>query len=405
MSNILIFGSMNTVFTHSYSIAFKERGFNVSVIDVGEHSVNPSFLESRGINVLRWQGGVERSPWVKMKHVLKSSMKKLLVSLSLDRAKFVVTLLSKVDNTQSMISRVPPQVSQDLVDTSYDYVFYLWGTTVRKYKMSIDRHYLLFFKKPPPRSILCINTYPVRDGFSLETPPLMAEEDKTYFLSFDLLLFPTDVMLRLFVKMGCRPDKYLVFDDRLHPAYLFSGEKETRAVSSSKRAVFLGNTSFSERTIDNVFPQLIKIANAGIEVWIQRPVEVLTIHKNIKYFTPFTYEQFASGELAIFISEFDFVFMGYNKLRNARSRASLPTRFALAMTGLVPIFLEKNNYDGVLERFGWSNLIYCYESLDDLIDRAKSRTPASDNELSFNTYIQKYYEQFSKLERTMIEIL
>lgn len=402
MKRILIVASMNVVFTHSYAISFKERGFNVRVLDVGDSIINSHFLESRGVNVTRWRNSSFSIDKVSLSQRIKKIFKRIFVLLALDRSNTVLMLIDKFEKLLSKKSKLPEHISIELINEPNDYVFYIWSTTVRRYKILIDDFFSHEQINQSPRSILAINTYPVRDNYSFDCPPEMCDQDKKYFKGFDLLLFPSRVMVDLFERMGLACSKHLIHEDLLHPNYLVFSNNGACTNKKKKRILFLGNTNFSERTIDNVLPYLLKLAESGIEVCLQRSSNSSQLHENFNYFTPLSYEAFLEGELANFISGFDGVFMGYNDMRNARSRSSFPTRFALALIGLKPILLDGQDFDGLFEEFSGTNLLKKYSSIDDLILKIKSLS-SSPSEFSREKYSQRFHNHFDQLLISMGE--
>ncbi len=348
--SVLLVGSMNVVFLHSYAFEFARAGYEVSVLDIGHANIDSSFLGEHAIKVVKWHA-FSSGEALTTSQKIKNSLRRLLRKIGLERSPLLISAY------QALYERgrrdVPGHVKAMLEQMDPEFIFYFWSTTVRDKKCLLDALFAHTGSARRPKSVLGVNTYPVREDFSYADPPCMGAADRDYFAGFDIVLLANSCMQELFARMGYDKANTFVHDDRLSPRYFAKMRTELLIDGKNiRRLCFLGNTNFTERTIDDVRWQLNKLAESGFEVSIQEPKDPAGIDDRIKYFRSYSYAQMLSGEFAAFLSGFDAVFMGYNGLINARSTVSMPTRFALGLTGFLPILIGGNSFTGVRETFG-----------------------------------------------------
>lgn len=345
-NSFIIFGSLNVVFTHSYAYALREMGYNVTVIDIGETRIDYSALREAGICVYEWSFTSIHSNFLTG---IKSAIKKLLKSIKLDRSKLFNFLAGIYANGRAS-KDVPEHLKQILRNNLDSYFLFLWSTTAAAHKRKVDEFSQSHGETR--QSFLIVNTYPVRDHYSYDDAPEMSQADKEYFKSFKKILVPTREMSYLFSKIGYTFPNVEVHPDILHPKYVAKNFTTSRiskikAFEDGPSLTFLGNTNFSERSIDDVSSTLRFFSEHDFQVHFQKHQSANSIifpKASAILFEPFSYAQMANGLLSEYISRNDFVFVGYNKMDNARSYVSFPTRLALAVLGNRKILLEKNQF-------------------------------------------------------------
>lgn len=372
---VLIVGSMNVVFVHSYALKLIDAGHEVDIVDVGQYcEVESLELASRGVRVSRWSRWFKAAKPGGMKSRVRTFAKKTLKLLRLDRSKLFLVALSKVE------SGVKIEPSREFVGylkkVNPDRILYLWSTTVKSQKRVLD---LCFVENKRPNSYLIVNTYPVRSNASFDEVFLDMDEDRGYFSSFERVVLTSKKMESYFLKHHLiSAERICIFDDRLSHHYY--ARKPHLARSNGKRLVFLGNVKYSERTIDDVRSQLLQLMDYGFDVWVQEGGD--RFDSRLNEFKPFSYDKMIRGELGQFISGFDAVFMGYNSLDNARSNISFPTRFALGLLGRVPILIEKGVFLAIEELFCSGREIILYERLDEIPGLLTNYEPINSSDSS-----------------------
>lgn len=398
--SVLLVGSMNVVFLHSYALEFARAGYEVSVLDIGQTNVDSSFLGEYAIKVVKWHAFTSGETLTTSQKI-KNSVRRLLRKIGLERSPLLI------EAYQALFERgrgdVPRHLGAMLEQMAPEFIFYFWSTTVRDKKDVLDAFFSRSCSAGRPKSVLGVNTYPVREDFSYADPPCMSAADRDYFAGFDLVLLANSYMQDLFTRMGYDKANTYIHDDRLSPRYF--AKIRTQLLIDGKnirRLCFLGNTNFTERTIDDVRWQLNKLAECGFEVSIQQPRVTSGLDARITYFRPYSYSQMLSGEFAAFLSGFDAVFMGYNGLINARSTVSMPTRFALGTIGFLPILIESDSFSGVREIFGEMFPLVLFDDFHNI--------PTAINSFSFTgakdpygDYEKKFYCKFNQLLEKITE--
>ncbi|MUH96727.1 hypothetical protein GNP63_09200 [Aliivibrio fischeri] len=358
--SVLIVGSSNVLFTHSYIETCKDNYNNITYIDTGVNGFKKSnILNNCDVFVVN-KNGLKSKILTRIKKYIKLILKKI----KLDRSKIIINFLNLNKNNISVCR----EFENFVVNANPDHIIYLWSTTVRKEKLMIDD----CFNKAGlnPISILVVNTYPVNTNCTLSEVNRFKYQDEKYFNSFNKIICTSEIMKKYLIEqIDVKIDKCIVQCDMLHPSFI----KTTESVKNNnkeKKIVFLGNTDFSYRTIDDVKSLLLGIANNNIEVWIMESKDSLKInHKNIKLFKPFNYDEMTNGKLSEFVSRFDAAILAYNDLNNARSNISYPTRFAMATLGMIPIFLESSNYFAIEEYSFLRGFIINYDDHEELTSK------------------------------------
>ncbi|USD29090.1 hypothetical protein J8Z24_03060 [Pseudoalteromonas sp. SCSIO 43201] len=383
MSRYIVVGSSNVIFTHSYGIGLKEKGKLAGYIDIGQYNVEyPEYLKNTPI-VKVYNDNVNESTGVKNK--LIKCVKVFLKKTKLDRNAFVIKVMDRV-----VIHKINEKKIEE-INRFFDSgenrkILFLWSTTVKKEKKVID---VLVSNN---HSTLVVNTYPVRSNNKLHDFDSSYKKDSDFFNSFNRLLVPTELMKNFLVEKCNVKTSIVVVPDYLHPAmYCNNATLYKSKKSNVKKIVFLGNTNFSERTIDDVSLLITSLSKNNVKVYLQGNPEEST--ENLKYFTPFTYQEIMEGKLAQFMSDFDGVLVAYNNMNNARTNLSYPTRFALGLLACKPIYLEKGVFKGIEKHPS----VITYTSVQHLVESIEAT-----NKVVFSD-IEKTKSDYEKLIELLVD--
>ncbi|MGE6454276.1 hypothetical protein ACQKC5_18015 [Shewanella baltica] len=348
--NILIIGSLNTIFLHSYKCVFESFGHNVFI----GNTSSLKFVDNNGFNF-----------YSRKEPKSTDKLRRLATLLKFDNFNFFWKLVESKEYRARLDSDKIEEVTRFIIKSNIDLVFFFWGTTLKKelYCLNeIKQKNNLSYKM-----VLCINTYPVRyilpkkiDNSSIK----YLSRDLEYFNKFDTVMCPTKKMADLLRYDLEIKSKVFIKPDFLHTSFF------SRAIGDVKRirksVVFLGNVDFEKRNLDDVSQIILSIANMGIDVWVQAPCNLE--HKHVHTFSPFTYEEIANGELGIFIRQFTASIVIYNNYNNLRTSLGYPTRFALATLGGGYILLPNGTFDGIEENLDerQSKAIKLFRSIEHL---------------------------------------
>lgn len=315
---LAIFGSENTIFLHSY-IKSLSVFFDVMVFN--------SNRDSR--SNLQFYNYYEQRP-----NVRASKVRKFTKFLNLQKSATYQNFVERRDISSSLSEKERVNLEEGIANFDPDIIFFFWGTNFRR---EID-----FLKKkfPEKRFVLSVNSYPTRTLFNSVNPFL--KDDSAYFKKFDGLIFSSSAMKDYFVEndyIGARSD-FLVCPD-----FIFQ-EKYSSNVAPSfpipkerKNLIFLGNTQFSERSIDDISSLLSLLSKRGIGVYIQKSNNNTSTNPMINYFEPFSFDDILAGKLRCFINKFDGVLYSYNDSNALRCRISVTTRLLLAESSEVPVYV------------------------------------------------------------------
>lgn len=386
MSSFIVVGSSNVIFTHSYCLGLKERGLLSGYVDIGRENLeHPEYLTD--VPTIRLYNKDEQNS-ISLKNRFVKLLKILLKKTGLDRKKHIIKLLDIIV-INKITTKKADELNELFMQESDVKVLYLWSTTVKKEKEEIDR--LI----GPLNSTLIVNTYPVRSNSRIDQFDSSYLNDSPFFNSFERLFVPT-VLMRDFLRTNCNVNSDIfVSPDHLHPIMYKAVTEHIETIphksnaTEKQKLIFLGNTNFSERTIDDVSSLIQKIADNNIEVYLQG--EPANSTKFIKYFKPFTYQEIIEGKLASFMSKFDSALVAYNKMNNARTNISYPTRFALSLLSCKTIYMEKDVFKGIQD----NECVVLYDSWEHLIAMLSSKIDVLS--AKHGRYSAEYHDLIDKL--------
>ncbi|WP_324022709.1 hypothetical protein [Aeromonas caviae] len=407
--NICFVGSSNTIFTHSYLIFLKKIFNNVYFIDISkEQSQQVDFINSSDILRLYHQSNSSR--------VRLSYLKRLFKYFKLDRFSQFIFFLDLLDNFKKLNKSQSSSIEKFLSEKDIDVFVYFWGTTVKAEKKAIESTSLYRmeggnkFKNKKPQSILIVNTYPVRSNVGFYDSFTLSFIDKRFFKSFNSVSFPSEEMKSFFDRNKIPYNKYQIIPDFLSSSFssmhsleynidfnnLGGASIEALVARDVSCLVFLGNTNFKSRTIDDVYEQIFEIAEHGICVWLQESDDLSQImkdksHDNINTFKPFSYSQIVEGHLTKFLSHFDGVLMIYNDINNARTASGFPTRFALSLFANIPVFVNSDAFVFLKNKF--NGVVYEFNTPDDIECVISNNTRVG---VDFSVCLEEYSEQWKK---------
>ncbi|PTP73713.1 hypothetical protein [Vibrio splendidus] len=339
-------GSSGVIFTHSYGLGLKLKDSLGGYIDSGVgDTIYPSYLDD-----------VECIKLYSVKNnKIKRLIKKTFKFFGFDRISLVIKYLNDRDG------KISPETCEKIANfknrESCNNFLFVWSTTIKKEKKIIDKVY----SGVECKSVLVVNTYPVR-GNSLykDDDSKLFENDIDFFNGFDKIIVTSEIMKSYFISNGLAIESNLhVSPDFLPGSCYVKRNKLFDKIErlNKKKLIYLGNTNFSERSIDDTSLLLMELANRGFEIWIQKNDDKVR-HRNIHLFEPFTMEGILTGKLGDFVSDFDAALVVYNNVNNARTNMGFPTRYALALTGHVPILLKSRVFLALEEKFADMNILY-----------------------------------------------
>lgn len=329
-NKILIVGSYNTFYIRSYINFFVSLDiYEVAFLNINS-SVKVKNIEgvTKIVNLSNYQSNYNSRFFI----LLRQIFNKVGLSDSATLRKISI-LYKKIKNNKSALSYI-----DELQFFEPQLVFCFWGTTLSPY---IDN---LKIGLSNSKFLLSINTYPVSFKSSCK------KSDAIYFNKFNALIFPSSKMSEFFHQ------NYLFMDmdnTIVNPDFIEGGEKLPLKKSDNalKKVIFLGNVDFNTRKTDDIRKKIEVLLNSGMCVYVQEGPNI-TKHPNIFTFKPFTYEEISSGSLSRFINKnFDGVFYAYNSFGSLREQLSITTRFSLSEFSNVPVLIEKNKYEGILDEF------------------------------------------------------
>jgi hypothetical protein len=333
---IAIFGSANTIFIHSYIKLLEELGHDLLLLNnSNKHSTTSSinYLMPKKIKKTNGLGII----------------KKIFKLLHLDKQNIFIENIEKKDVYSSLKKEEKKLIEDSLSSFLPDVVVFFWGTTLRREAAFVDSLNI------PCRKILLLNTYPTRTKFNIWSDNKFLSEDREYFSIFDELILPSNNLKEVFqnssfLKKSCRVI--------VNPDFLYIDEDEDEVgtttdkiknIGHRKKLIFLGNTNFSERSIDDVSKLIKELAFEGVEIYLQKSndaVKYLKKTENVKFFEPFSFEAILRGKLLSYINNFDGVLYCYKDLSKVRYHGSITTRLLLAESAKVPVYIfgEKPHY-------------------------------------------------------------
>lgn len=319
---VLVVGSSGTFYVRSYISIFLEKCCEVAFLDVGSSDyVNDGLLWHR-----------KNSKY--SSHVIVKLIKYLLWM-------FGVRDLTLFRKARRIFSKKP--VSFPKKDSSFDVVFYFWGTTLTNVQKEVMLRY------PRARHILAVNTYPI--DFTEDYYP--TREELVYFSSFDVLLCPTKKMRMFLESVGVKNTRIEIFPDLISKKCNFDVKP---LASLPRKVVFLGNVDYTQRTTDDVRGIIANLESRyGLEIWSQGEGGL-----NLKQFSAFSFNDIYNGDLNRFLNaNFDAVLYIYNSHGSIRESVSLTTRFSLYEGCGLPLIISKSIYSGI-----WQDFSSSYDLID-----------------------------------------
>lgn len=326
--NVLILGSMNTVFLYSYANIFKKNKCNVFLANTS----NEFTANDNGIDLYEEENSFKKNKFREYANLFK-----------LDRINLFWNALEHIEYKKSLSLNTEEKLKRFILEKEIDIVFCFWGTTLKKESKSLVN--INESLKKRIKIILCVNTYPVRYELPKELSNKkikILKKDSIYFNRFDGIICSCEKMKDLFGNILKIKSKMYVSPDLLDDDFFY---KKNICEYNKKSLIFLGNVNFSKRSIDDISYEILKLADEGISIWLQEPCHLE--HENIHTFKPFNYKDISDGLLSEFIKRFSASLVIYNDLDNLRTSIGYPTRFALATLGQKTILIPSGVFDGI----------------------------------------------------------
>ncbi|SKA13838.1 Uncharacterised protein [Vibrio cincinnatiensis] len=382
---VAIIGSSKTIFYHSYGKLLEKAGHSVCKINSNPNvncdtSFNYFFNEENDV-VSTGYGKVE---------IVKRAVRWFLRKIGIESSSLVQNIVEKRSNDSILSKEQSDRLYMHLSDFNPDVILFFWGTTLKKEAKALNNF--------NSKKLLIVNTYPVRTKFDSAQSNPFRTVDKDYFSLFDGLVLTSKSMFDFFSESGFihQNQKVTINADFIEMEIV--EESKTGLTSKSNKVIFLGNTDFCQRTLDDVSEHILDLAKSGIEVHIQSGGSLIS-HENIKEFTPFNFQEILEGKLSAFINRFDGVIYAYNDPSKLRYNMSITTRLLLAESALVPVYIYGEMPDSIRD----NNLdlqAYSYSTIDDLrnlIDSKKSKMELGrqqERKIRFLNFIESVYESY-----------
>ncbi|WP_250221858.1 hypothetical protein [Escherichia coli] len=221
--------------------------------------------------------------------------------------------------------------------------------------------------KDKPKFILDVATYPIRDYATENTPGSFLFFDTKFFNEFDIVLSHSSYM-DSFLQTKLSVDSYRInrFVCSFPNSAYFKGVIES-SETTPKKIIFLGTLDKSS-SINDITNDIIKLADTGIDVYVQENKDYVNKNPRIKTFKPFSFEQIINGEFSNFCSTFDGALVVYGPMSPLREKLTYPTRYALALLQGIPIFIPKKRFKSLEEIAcgNKNNQIIYYSSIDEI---------------------------------------
>ena len=186
--NILIVGSMNTIFLHSYKEIFQEMGHNVFTGNCSK-TVAGDVNDNNNFNFYSNTDNDNGS----------SFFRRLAARFKLDDKNFFWKLVEEKEYKSRLSRDKVEQLSSFLLEKNIDLVFCFWGTTLKKEVFALKQ--IKIQQELSFKLVLSVNTYPVRYVLpkKLNKKSLkFLRRDLEYFNSFEQLICPTTKMAQVF---------------------------------------------------------------------------------------------------------------------------------------------------------------------------------------------------------------
>ena len=349
---ILVVGSLTTIFLENYIDVFNEFGYEIEVLNISSQT-SPKMLDG-GIRVVNLNK--KRSSKLSPKLILK----RVLKILGLDRNRILLKYYAEFEKINRFNREKELLIREQIDHFQPDIVFFFWGTTVFAEITIIKELY------PDLKLVLDINTYPTREVVELDKKADSFENDQVVFNKCDGIIYSSNAMKNYF-------EKHFIFKKKLKRVTFFDSfnskftpNKQLQKHDNPFQLIFLGNTDFANRSIDDVRVELLGILDAGFKITIQEPATGMPNHENLSIFKPFTFAQIKKGELANYITKFYGVLMLYNGKKDLRNWISVTTRFALSLNAGVPIVMKKNFFCAMEEITNENHGSILYSDIKDL---------------------------------------
>ncbi len=364
--NLLYLSHISTLRIESDVTMLEERGYKVTVLN--NHKLH---FQKRLKNFPNFTNIINlyepRFIWiVKLRLKITKLIKFLLTLTKLDTSRKVISFREKV--SLESISRVSNSTKKTITriikEKEIDVIYCSWSTTgfpeikvIQEANLGIP-------------IILSIQTYPFWQTAVVGGSFKENKEHKEIFENLDGRIHCSQVMFdymndhfnltkhgKDLIMMGyCKKRNF--YKKRLP----LLSEKE-----GESHIVFIGNTQFSQRTLDDVGRQLYCIAKKRIHIHFSYTHDRIKRNPYIHMFSPFSHRQLLNGELATHMTQFDACIVLYNIDKPyARFNNSLPERFLFALNGAVPIALPKGYFAACEEMINKYQIGFTYENLDDL---------------------------------------
>ncbi len=367
MLNLLYLTQFKSNKDESDITAFEDAGYKVTVLNANERyflPYLPGFPSFKNIINL-YEGKEVRLGMIRDK--TQKVLKKILTGVRLDCSSYVMKVRENLE--RNMFKRITPdirkKIQQVMQDNKIDVVYSTWGITCfPEIKAIQDAGFFI-------PTILNVETYPFYFTDTIDIPSSKSDPVSSEIIKkLAGRIYGTELMKKYFEQNFETKSfgKNLVMMSFFREKYLYKrrcpllSEKD-----NSPHLIFIGNTAFSQRTVDDVRSQLYEIAESEIHVHLGQPDIKLKKHPYVHVFPLFGDKQVADGTFTTFMTQFDGSIMLYNLDKvYMRFYISLPLRFLTAVYSGIPVFASAKYFAGCAEIIDKYKIGFAYKDIQDM---------------------------------------
>jgi hypothetical protein len=303
---------------------------------------------------------------VKIRSGITAFLKYLLTVTKLDTSHHVVSIRKKVDidSLKRINSKTKSLILKTLKEKSIEVIYCSWSITGFPEIKAIQE------ENANIPIILSIQTYPFRGTTVVGNNYEENKEIKKIFENLDGRIHCSKTMHEF---MHNNFDLYKHGSDLITMGYFrerYFYKNRLQLLSEKDREphlIFIGNTQFSQRIMDDVRQQIYDITQKGIHVHFSSTYDRIKDSPYIHMFQPFSHQQLLNGEFATYMTQFDACIVLYNIDRQYfRFNNSLPERFLFALNAGIPIVVPKKYFGSCEEIINNYQIGFSYGSLVEL---------------------------------------
>lgn len=399
---VLFIGPLNSFLTQNLIVSFHENKYELTVVNTSNNSIVESIQHCPDIQIINLYPELTKISSVSTKRTLRSKLREILI-----RNKTVYRLMFKFSYRKGFksipdINTKSKLLLLDIIEkNNFDLIYAFWGAGIFPEIKAI----LSQGKKTP--IVHDMQSYPygfstVGDKFTeipengeilntIEGRILASKNMFEYLNNHFQFSYGMDAIL-----LYCFNQRYF-FKTRLTP--LSENDNEPHLV-------FIGRTDFTDRPLDDIRKNAIKIAKKGIHFHLAEPDVNLEKSEYLHYYDRADPWSLIDGSMASFMTQFDASILLYNITHKYdRFHNSFPSRFLFSLTAGIPIIMKKGYYTSCEELIKEYEIGFTYTDHDDLkmkllnedlMSKLKKNAlkHALDGTFVFQNNFKKYHEFF-----------